>query len=280
MKKIEYAINHLNDLNGIIICPYCKEDLFIRENSLVCVKNHTFNISKKGSVVLYKTSKLKKDKIYNTELFINRRNFINSGFYNEVHSKISEIINENKPNIILDMGSGEGTHDIKIIDNLKDKNIKVIGLDLSKEGIDLSNDFIEKNYVGIVGDLNQLPIKNKTVDLIINFLSPSNESEMARVLKKEGIIIKVTPKAEYLYELRKSLKIKSYENEDIIENNIKNKYDILKKYEIVNTYSLDKLLLNYLVKMTPLMNNINIIPDIKTITIALNLYVLRIKDGR
>lgn len=280
MKKIEYAINHLNDLNGIIICPYCKEDLFIRENSLVCVKNHTFNISKKGSVVLYKTSKLKKDKIYNTELFINRRNFINSGFYDEVHSKISEIINENKPNIILDMGSGEGTHDIKIIDNLKDNNIKVIGLDLSKEGIDLSNDFIEKNYIGIVGDLNQLPIKNKTVDLIINFLSPSNESEMARVLKKEGIIIKVTPKAEYLYELRKSLKIKSYENEDIIENNIKNKYDILKKYEIVNTYSLDKLLLNYLVKMTPLMNNINIIPDIKTITIALNLYVLRIKDGR
>ena len=280
MKKIEYAINHLNDLNGIIICPYCKEDLFIRENSLVCVKNHTFNISKKGSVVLYKTSKLKKDKIYNTELFINRRNFINSGFYDEVHSKISEIINENKPNIILDMGSGEGTHDIKIIDNLKDKNIKVIGLDLSKEGIDLSNDFIEKKYIGIVGDLNQLPIKNKTVDLIINFLSPSNESEMARVLKKEGIIIKVTPKTEYLYELRKSLKIKSYENEDIIENNIKNKYDILKKYEIVNTYSLDKLLLNYLVKMTPLMNNINIIPDIKTITIALNLYVLRIKDGR
>lgn len=280
MKKIEYAINHLNDLNGIIICPYCKEDLFIRENSLVCINNHTFNISKKGSVVLYKTSKLKKDKIYNTELFNNRRNFINSGFYNEVHSKISEIINENKPNIILDMGSGEGTHDIKIIDNLKDKNIKVIGLDLSKEGIDLSNDFIEKNYIGIVGDLNQLPIKNKTVDLIINFLSPSNESEMARVLKKDGIIIKVTPKVEYLYELRESLKIKSYENEDIIENNIKNKYDILKKYEIVNTYSLDKLLLNYLVKMTPLMNNINIIPDIKTITIALNLYVLRIKDGR
>lgn len=280
MKKIEYAINHLSDLNDIVMCPYCKEDLFIRGNSLVCVNNHTFDISKKGSVVLYKTSKLKKDKIYNIDLFINRRNFINAGFYNEVHYKISEIINKYKPSIILDMGSGEGTHDIKIIDKLKDKNIKIIGLDLSKEGIDLSNDFIEKSYIGIVGDLNQLPIKDNTVDLIINFLSPSNECEMARVLKKEGIIIKVTPKIKYLYELRKSLKIKDYENEDIIDNNIKNKYDILKKYEIVNTYSIDKLLLNYLVKMTPLMNNINAIPDIKTITIALNVYVLRIKDGK
>lgn len=280
MRKIEYALQHFNILSEIILCPYCKEKLKVCENSLICVNNHTFDISKKGSVVLYKTSKLKKDKIYNTNLFVNRRCFINCGFYDELHNKISDIINEYNINTILDMGSGEGTHDIKIINKLKNKNIKIIGVDLSKDGIDLSNDFIENDYIGIVGDLNQLPIRNDSIDLILNILSPSNESEMARVLKKDGIIIKVTPKTEYLYELRKSLNIKDYDNEGVIDDNIQLKYDVLKKCEIVNKFSVNTETLEYLVNMTPLMNNINIIPNIDVITIALNLYVLRIKNEK
>lgn len=280
MKKIEYALENFKDLNKIILCPYCKQGLKIKENSLICKNNHTFNVSKKGTTILYKVSKIKKDKIYNKDLFDNRRNFINRGFYDELHNKVSEIINKYTPNIILDMGSGEGTHDIKVINILQNKNIKIIGLDLSKEGIDLSNDFIGKNYIGIVGDLNQLPIKDNTIDLILNILSPSNETEMARVLKKSGIIIKITPKFDYLHELRETLGIKNYENEDIIDNNIKNKYDIIEKYDIVHTYSLDKKELDYLAKMTPLMNYVDSMPDIKSITIALNVYVLRIKDGK
>ena len=123
-----------------------------------------------------------------------------------------------------------------------------------------------------------MPFKDNTIDLILNILSPANEKEMSRVLKREGIIIKITPKTEYLCELRKALKIKNYENESIINNNIKEKYDVLIKKEIINTYSIDNENLKYLINMTPLMNNINDIPNIKSITIALNIYVLRIKN--
>ena len=92
------------------------------------------------------------------------------------------------------------------------------------------------------------------------------------------MIIKVTPKYEYLYELRKAFNIKDYENELIIEHNIEEKYDVLMKKEIMNCYSLDKEQLQYLVNMTPLTNHVSDIPNIKSITIALNIYVLRIKD--
>lgn len=278
MKKIEYAVQHFNDLKGIIICPYCKKTLKTVNNSLICCNNHTFDISKKGSVVLYKTSKLKNDRIYDNDLFINRRNFIKCGFYDKLHDKISEIIKEYNVKTILDMGSGEGTHDYRIINRLNKNDIKLIGIDLSKDGIDLSNDFIDNNYIGIVGDLNQLPIRDNKIDLIMNILSPSNESEMSRVLKKNGIIIKVTPKKEYLYELRKELNIKDYENENIIDGNIKLKYDVLEKYEVIETHPIDKETLTYLNKMTPLLNNIDSNPSINEITIALNIYVLRIKD--
>ena len=46
----------------------------------------------------------------------------------------------------------------------------------------------------------------------------------------------------------------------------------------MNCYPLDKEQLQYLVNMTPLTNHVADIPNIKSITIALNIYVLRIKD--
>ena len=116
--------------------------------------------------------------------------------------------------------------------------------------------------------------------MILNILSPSNENEMNRLLKNDGIIIKVTPKQEYLKELRESLNIKEYENENIIAHNIEDKYTIIEKKEILKTFTLNDQALNHLVKMTPMMNNIVEIPNINSITIALNIYVLRIKDGK
>lgn len=277
MKKIDYAKKYFDDIHTMMSCPFCFSAVNIKNDSLICFNNHTFDISKKGTAVLYKTSKLKKSKIYNNNLFMNRRKFINRGFYDKLYSEISSIINQINVNTILDMGSGEGSHDIKIINLLNNKKVKLIGIDLSKDGIDLSNDFIGNNYIGIVGDLNQLPFKDNTIDLILNILSPANEKEMSRVLKKDGIIIKVTPKSQYLCELRNELKINDYENELIIENKLYEKYDVLMKKEIIDSYPLDNENLKYLINMTPLMSHIDLVPSIKSITIALNIYVLRIK---
>lgn len=279
LKKIEYAKLLFSRISSIMFCPFCNNDLVINNNSLVCSNNHNFDISRKGTTVLYKTSKLKNDRIYTQNLFSNRRNFINLGFYDELHNEIAKIINEYNPQIILDMGSGDGTHDF-IISKKIQKNSLFIGIDLAKDGVDLANDYINRNFLGIVGDLNNIPLKNNSIDMILNILSPSNEAEMNRVLKSDGIIIKVTPKQEYLKELRGSLNIKDYENESVIDQNINDKYTVLEKKSIIKTFTLDELALNYLVKMTPMMNNIDEVPKINSITIALNVYVLRTKDEK
>ena len=279
MKKINYFISNYNKLSEILICPFCSEKLNFCNNSLKCINNHTFNISKKGTTILYKTSKLKQDKIYNKNLFTNRRNFINNGFYDELHNKICNIIQDRENQKILDMGSGEGTHDYKILKKLNNNNLQMIGIDLSKDGIDLYNDYINDNTIGIVSDLNNVPIKDKSIDVILNILSPSNENEMLRLLKPDGIIIKVTPKKQYLYELRDILNIKEYENENIIFDNINKKYEIIEKDEYIKTFKLDDKTFNYLINMTPLLNNYNEIPKIDKITIALNIYVLKKKNN-
>lgn len=92
LKKIDYLKNNLNKVIDNFICPICSSNITIINNSLRCEKNHTFDISNKGYFVFYKTSKVKNSKIYDTDLFVNRRNFINLGFYEELHNIISKII--------------------------------------------------------------------------------------------------------------------------------------------------------------------------------------------
>ena len=277
-KKSSMAIRLFEKNENNFICPICNGNLKASSGSVVCENNHTFNVSKKGSLVLYKTSKLKNDKIYTKALFENRRKFILEGFYKKVHQLIAKEINLYAPKIILDMGCGEGTHDIIIKRQILD-NPLFLGIDLSKEGIDLSNDYLNENFIGLVSDLNNLPLKEKSIDLILNILSPSNESEMNRVLSDNGIIIKVTPKKEYLQEIREALKLSDYKNEITMNNNIIDNYQIIDKLELNDTYELSKESLKYLSEMTPLMANQKSIPNISEITIALNIYVLKPKKG-
>lgn len=277
LKKIEYAKKMFKQISTIMYCPICNKDLVIYKNSLICSNNHNFNISRKGTTILHKNLKLKNDRIYTQNLFLNRRNFIKLGFYDELHNYVAKIINEYNPQIILDMGSGDGTHDFIISKKALNK-ILFIGIDLAKDGIDLANDYNNSNCLGIVGDLNNVPLKDHSIDMILNILSPSNESEMKRLLKSNGIIIKVTPKQEYLKELREALNIKNYDNENVIAQNINDKYVVLAKKEITRTFILDEQSLSYLCKMTPMMNNIEEIPKINSITIALNVYVLKIHN--
>jgi len=173
-------------------------------------------------LTLNKHNKHRNEKFYDSILFDNRTKFIDGNFYNSLHEIISTIINKkNNAKYIVDMGCGDGTHDNKILDLLTDKDTYLFGVDISKEGIVYSSNYVDKKIIPIVADLNDLPFVDNSIDVILNILSPSNENEMRRILKEDGIIIKVTPKKEYLKELRTILQIKEYENEEIIDENIK-----------------------------------------------------------
>ena len=280
LKKIEYTKNNLlnKKIENIFMCPICYNDIKIHNNSLICKNGHCYDISKKGYFTLLKKNKLKIDNIYDINLFKNRMEFIKKGYYYELHKLISKIIIEkDNSQIIVDMGCGDGTHDNIILNLIDNNQTFIIGADISKVGIECATDYVNNNFVPLVADLNYIPLKDKSVDIILNILSPSNEKEMNRILKQDGIIIKVTPKKEYLCELRELLHIKEYENESQIEKNIDKNYIILKKYTINEKKALnDQTMLN-LINMTPLSKNYSCDKKISKITIALNIYVLKVR---
>lgn len=274
LKKIELAKEYYK-YNEIFICPLCHEHLHLDDISLKCQNNHCFNISKKGVVTLLKNNKKRNDLVYDEILFNSRTKFINNGFYDGIHKEISSLIPNNS--LIVDLGCGDGTHDFKIGKMINDSFI--IGFDLAKDGINLSSNYLNYNFLPIIADLNYLPIGDNSIDVVLNILSPSNEKEIRRVLKKNGLIIKVTPKKNYLIELRKCFNIKEYENETTIEKNIDNNYDIVKKIEFEKTYKISKDDFDNLINMTPLTKHHNQNNIINEITIALNIFVLKVKDN-
>lgn len=72
--------------------------------------------------------------------------------------------------------------------------------------------------------------------------------------------------------------IKEYENELQIEKNIDKNYIILKKYAINARKELSEESMLNLINMTPLSKNYNYNKMINEITIALNIYVLKVRD--
>ena len=249
--KYEIFISNIFN-NNILMCLICKNSLTILNHELICTNNHVFTISKKGTLFLVNSSNFKNSLIYNTTLFKNRRQFINKNYYNLVYDEIAKFINSmSKNNInILDLGSGEGTHMHKILERVN-KNWNLISIDYSRDAINLATDYTENN-ICIIGDINNLPLIDKSIDVVVDFLSPFNNEEVKRVLKDNGIIIKITPGNKYLNELRHVLKFEDYTKKEEIKLNFMKYFDIINEKEISKKYSITEEDTNNLLMMSPL----------------------------
>ncbi|MBU8915191.1 methyltransferase domain-containing protein [Bacillus sp. FJAT-29953] len=259
-KRIKSA-NYASRYEAMFTCPICHSSMKVLESkSLICSNRHTFDFAKQGYINF--TSRSVKTK-YGKELFEARRKLITEGaFYKPLSNKIVKIINEhvvktNETISILDTGCGEGSHLSAICDMVRSdffKSVVGIGIDISKEGIVVAS----KNYsnkIWAVADLANAPFKNKQFDVILNILSPSNYTEFNRLLKSDGLVIKIVPQSGYLKELREHLFPKpgeqNYSNVEIVER-FNESFQFVDSVRLSYTRSLNKPLIEWLVQMTPL----------------------------
>ena len=265
MQKGELAKKLIKEKRDLFICPVCGGEITIQEaKSLVCLNRHTFDISKRGYINML-LRPVKTD--YNKEMLESRNIICKSGFFDPMLSGVSELILEKvKENnlletTILDAGCGEGSHLSSILRNLKGKvntNLLGIGIDISKEGINIaSRDYT--NIIWCVADLAKIPLKDKQFDIVLNILSPANYVEFTRILKDNGILIKVVPGNKYLTELRDLFfdenNKKTYSNDKVIQH-FSDNYQIIDHKKILYNVRLPNENTKHLLKMTPLSWNV------------------------
>jgi len=239
-------------------CPICQENLTLVESSLKCCNRHSFDLAKFGYVNL--APQIKQSANYDKENFQNRQQILEAGFYQAILEVLSDLLSNSKnAKTILDIGCGEGFYSRKLQERHPDKTF--YAFDISKDSVQIAAKS-EPNWAvnWFVGDLARLPIKDASMDILLDIFSPANYGEFRRVLSKDGILIKVIPTENHLKEIRQKvqdqLTKKDYSNQDIKEH-FQGHFTILSNQTASLTKTITADQLQSLLSMTPLLFHID-----------------------
>ncbi len=239
-------------------CPICQENLTLVESSLKCNNRHSFDLAKFGYVNL--APQIKQSANYDKENFQNRQQILEAGFYQAILEAISDLLSNSKnAKTILDIGCGEGFYSRKLQESHSEKTF--YAFDISKDSVQIAAKS-EPNWAvnWFVGDLARLPIKDASMDILLDIFSPANYGEFRRVLSKDGILIKVIPTENHLKEIRQrvqdQLTNKDYSNQDI-KNHFQEHFTILSSQTASLTKTITAEQLQALLSMTPLLFHID-----------------------
>ncbi|WP_017186224.1 methyltransferase domain-containing protein [Alkalibacillus haloalkaliphilus] len=212
---------------------------------------------------------------YDQSLFEARQRLIQSGFYRQLIVQIESLLQSRDTEFLLDAGCGEGSHLAQILDKI-DHQFGV-GVDIAKEGIQTAAKAYE-NSQWIVGDLANTPFTDKAFDIILNILSPSNYQEFTRLMKDDGIVMKVVPGPNYLKELREQIFAgtdqEDYSNEDTVTR-FKQFFDITHREKVFHQVTLTEDQFQDLIQMTPLTQDVDLsqLKFVDSITLDLEILV-------
>lgn len=196
---------------SLLRCPVCGTAFSQSAASLVCANGHTFDPSKRGYVHFAPNAA---PSHYSRTLFEARRRTLEAGFYDAVIDAIRTRMPTN-PGVLLDAGCGDGTFTKRLMGET------TVGIDLSKDAIQLAAHG-GGPILWAVGDLTRLPVKDASADVLLNLFSPAHYAEFHRVLKPDGMLIKLVPQQDYLREIRAwmgdRLRNEQYTNEAVVSH--------------------------------------------------------------
>lgn len=251
-------------------CPLCHAALLRQGGSLRCANAHCFDIAAKGYVNLLPRQK---PGLYTRAFFESRSRVFAAGLYDAVAAAVARAVwsggqcEGGTRMRILDAGCGEGSY-ARLLQKAFPAAV-VYALDLEKEAIRLA----ARGAAGIramVGDLANIPLQPGSVDVVCNIFSPANYGEFSRVLREDGLIIKVIPGLRHMAQLR-GLLGKPQEDSGEVEALLQKQCTVECREACGGTYPLDEALRAEVTAMTPLLFGLSegsrAFPALKEITI-------------
>jgi len=191
------------------ICPICQSPLIqhLPSKGFYCENKHHFDMAKEGYLnllpVQHKKSKEPGD---SRAMMRSRRNFLEAEYYLPMAKAIAAIIDqqrtESKPMHILDMGCGEGYYSRQLESYCENSDsLDLHGIDIAKNAI-FAAAKKQPNARFIVASNKRLPYADNYFDLLLRVYAPSNDEEVKRILKANGLLLIVTPGPRHLWQLK------------------------------------------------------------------------------
>lgn len=184
---------------ALLRCPVCHGELRVEARSLVCDARHTFDVARHGHVTLARGTLATGD---DAAMVAARVAVFDAGHYAPLTRALARgrTAGDAAPArgiVVLDLGAGTGHHLAGVLpaDGLG------LALDTSRPALRHAAR-AHPGIAAIVADVWQdLPLRDASVDLVLDVFSPRNGAEIARVLKPGGTALVAIPTPEHLGEL-------------------------------------------------------------------------------
>lgn len=226
-------------LTMLLKCPVCSESLQQENRSAKCPNGHCFDYAKSGYLNLL--LKQSKDHGDNLGMVKARTAFLQSDSYAFLRNALIDIVTDLKPNVLVDLGCGEGYYTKALPCDEK------YGFDVSKDAIKYASKHDKTTNYSIASIFN-LPLPDGCCDVAMTCFAPFAKDEIERILNDQGSFIFVIPGPRHLFELKQELYETPYENSiDELDTNLK----LVASKTINETMHLDHETLMNLFEMTP-----------------------------
>lgn len=251
--KISVFAENLRKYLPEMQCPKCGSPFLAEETRLRCEEGHCYDLSSRGYVNLAPQHDQNREK-YDAALFESRSRIFAGGFYAPLWDAVSAVLQAEygtSPFTLADIGCGEGYYTRMATTAFP--ACRAFGIDLSRDGIQRAARHREACW--LVGDLKQLPLRNHSMDVLLDVLTPADYASFRRVLKPEGILLKAVPGNDYLREIRAlvkdNLRNQDYDNSRVLEH-LSRHGTILEKTTIRQTFPLTAEQSADFLRMTPM----------------------------
>ena len=199
-----------------LTCPVCGGVLHREERSLRCDAGHCYDLARRGYVNLLRTNR-SKDKRHGDDqrMVAARTAFLDAGYYAPLRDAIAAAAVEytSGDTDVLDAGCGEGYYTACVLHALQaqGRSASICGVDISRDALICAHRRAPELALA-VASIAHLPVADASCDLLLNVFAPHDAAEFARVLRTNGVLLRVIPLERHLWGLKQAVYDHPYEN--------------------------------------------------------------------
>jgi 23S rRNA (guanine745-N1)-methyltransferase len=184
-------------------CPVEGGELRIEARSLRCAAGHAFDLARQGYVNL--AGGRDPGTGDDAAMVAAREDVLGSGRFAAITASLSRRVAEDVPEegAVVDLGAGTGHHLAAVLDALPGR--VGVAIDLSKHAARRAARRHPRIGAVVADVWRDLPLGTGVAGAVLCVFAPRNAAEIARVLRRDGVLTVVTPLPHHLAELVRPL---------------------------------------------------------------------------
>jgi 23S rRNA (guanine745-N1)-methyltransferase len=180
--------------------------LAMRGGALRCANDHSFDIARQGYAnLLGAQDKRSKDPGDSKAMIAARHGFLEAGYYQPLADRLGELLLPalNYGALIVDAGCGEGYY----LQQLRQRILNAAGPEPQMVGFDISKWALQSaarrfSATWLVASNRNIPLADSSADVVLDMFGFPDFADFARVLKPDGLLLRVQAGSDHLRELR------------------------------------------------------------------------------